>query len=231
MKNMKIPKKKDKVIIFGVAQNAEVAFTNLTYDSPHKVVAFTVDKDWIPGPRFHDLPVIDFNVINTKFPPSKFKMFLPIGYSQVNRLRKEKYLQAKEKKYELISYVSSKAITFPDLSIGDNCYILENNVIQPYVKIGNNVILWSGNHIGHHTTISDHCFIASHVVISGSVTVGERCFFGVNSTIRDNIKIAKNCVIGAGAIITKDTVENGIYYGPRANVLKQTGDSKNLNKI
>jgi len=184
--------------------------------------------------RFHNLPVIAFDEIENVYPPEKYKMFVSISFTNLNKLRKKKYQEAKEKGYELISYVCSRATTWPNLDIGDNCFIFEDNVIQPYVKIGNNVILWSGNHIGHHTTISDHCFIASHVVISGSVTVGERCercFFGVNSTIRDNIKIAKNCVIGAGAIITKDTVENGIYYGPRANVLKQTGDSKNLNKI
>ena len=181
--------------------------------------------------RFHNLPVIAFDEIENEYPPEKYKMFVSISFTNLNKLRKKKYQEAKEKGYELISYVCSRATTWPNLDIGDNCFIFEDNVIQPYVKIGNNVILWSVNHIGHHTTISDHCFIASHVVISGSVTVGERCFFGVNSTIRDNIKIAKNCVIGAGAIITKDTVENGIYYGPRANVLKQTGDSKNLNKI
>ena len=128
-------------------------------------------------------------------------------------------------------------------SIGSGSHIYTHNTIERVLtggkaptykketKIGKCCFISPLAMIGPGTEIGDHCFIASHVVISGSVTVGERCFFGVNSTIRDNIKIAKNCVIGAGAIITKDTVENGIYYGPRANVLKQTGDSKNLNKI
>ncbi|NVM17282.1 MAG: acetyltransferase [Candidatus Lokiarchaeota archaeon] len=221
----------ERLILFGIGQNAEVAYYYFKHDSPYEIVAFTLDREWMKRDRFHNLPVIAFDEIENVYPPEKYKMFVSISFTNLNKLRKKKYQEAKEKGYELISYVCSRATTWPNLDIGDNCFIFEDNVIQPYVKIGNNVILWSGNHIGHHTTISDHCFIASHVVISGSVTVGERCFFGVNSTIRDNIKIAKNCVIGAGAIITKDTVENGIYYGPRANVLKQTGDSKNLNKI
>ena len=58
-------------------------------------------------------------------------------------------------------------------------------------------------------------------MISVSIVVEEGCFFGVNSTIRDNIKIAENCVIGAGAIKTKNTIKDGIYYGPQANILKK----------
>ena len=182
-------------------------------------------------PKFHDLPVVAFEEIETKFSPKQYNMFIPLSYRNVNKARAEKYYQAKSKGYKLISYICSKAITWPDIEIGDNCFIFENNVIQPYVKIGNNVILWSGNHIGHHSTINDHCFITSHVVISGNVTIGDRCFIGVNATIRDNIQIASQCVIGAGAIITKNTQEKGIYYGSGANILKKSGTSEELKKI
>jgi acetyltransferase-like isoleucine patch superfamily enzyme len=49
------------------------------------------------------------------------------------------------------------------------------------------------------------------VVVSGGVTVGENCFLGVNVTLRDHIVLGKNCVIGAGALIVKDTEDNGVY--------------------
>lgn len=228
---MSLFKKKEKIIIFGVGQIASVAYFYLTHDSPYEIVAFSVDKQWIKEKRLYDLPISPFEEIEAYYPPNQFKMFAPISYRNVNKLRAEKYYQIKEKGYELISYICSKAVTWPGLEIGDNCFIFESNVIQPYVKIGNNVILWSGNHIGHHTTIKDHCFVTSHVVVSGSVTIEPYCFLGVNSTIRDNITIAKECVIGAGAIITKDTQEKGIYYGPGANILKNDGSSENLEKI
>lgn len=228
---MDIPKKNEQIIIFGVGQNAEVAFVYLTYDSPYEIVAFTVDPEWLTKNKFHDLPVVSFKDVETYFPPKKYKMFIPISFTDKNKLRAQKYYEAKKKGYHLISYICSKATTWPGLEIGDNCFIFEDNVIQPYAKIGNNIILWSGNHIGHHTVIKDHCFIASHVVISGGVTIEPYCFFGVNSTIRDNIKIARGCIIGAGAIITKDTQEKGVYYGPGANILKKEGTSDDLEKI
>ena len=231
-KNQPKPLKKEKIIIFGIGEIADLAHFYLGHDSPHKVVAFSVDKEFLPKEKKHlGLPVIDFAEIEKHFSPKKFSMFLPISFRNVNKIREKKYFEAKQKGYRLISYVSSKATVWADLKTGDNCFIFEDNTIQPFVKIGNNVIMWSGNHVGHHTTIKDHCFITSHVVISGHVVVEPNCFLGVNSTIRDNIKIAKESVIGAGAIITKDTVEKGVYYAAGANILKTEGSSAELKKI
>jgi sugar O-acyltransferase (sialic acid O-acetyltransferase NeuD family) len=200
-----------KVIIFGNGQVASVAYFYLTHDSPHDVVAFTVDQEYITEKTLFNLPVVPFEHIESVYDAGQHKMLVMVSYRNVNKLRAEKYYQAKEKGYELIRYVSSKAATWPGLVLGDNCFIMEDNVIQPFVEIGNNVIVWSGNHIGHHTIIKDHCFIASHVVVSGSVTVEPYTFLGVNATIRDGITIARECVIGAGAVILKSTSEQEVY--------------------
>jgi len=214
----------EKVVVFGNGEIASVAHFYLTHDSPYEVAAFTVDREFIEKERFMELPVVPFDKVEAIYPPDRFKMFVPISYRNVNKLRAEKYYQVKEKGYQFISYISSKATTWPRLVIGDNCFIFENNVIQPFVKIGNDVILWSGNHIGHHTVIKDHCFIASHVVISGSVTIEPYCFLGVNSTLRDGITIAKECVIGAGTLILEDTRERGVYMGSPAHLLPKSSD-------
>lgn len=141
-------------------------------------------------------------------------MFVAVGFSRVNKTRREIYERCKGRGYDLISYVNSKAIHWGELELGDNCFVFEANVIQPFVRIGSNVILWSGNHIGHHTHIGDHCFIASHVVISGGVTIGEETFVGVNATFRDGVTVAPRSVIGAGALIMKNTEEGGVYAVP-----------------
>ena len=214
-----------KVVLFGVGQLAEVALFYLTHDSPNEVVAFTVDGAFIPKEKeFHSLPVVPFEEVERLYPPDRFKMFLPISYRRMNKLRVEKYKQAKEKGYGFISYISSKATTWPGLRVGENCFIFENNVIQPYVEIGNNIVMWSGNHIGHHTKIKDHCFLASHVVVSGGVEIDERCFLGVNATLGDNIKIARECLIGAGALVTKDTEAKGVYRGKPAELYRKKSD-------
>jgi sugar O-acyltransferase (sialic acid O-acetyltransferase NeuD family) len=213
-----------KVVVFGVGQVAEVAYFYLTHDSEHEVVAFTVNRDYLDAETFQGLPVVPFEDLTDEYPATSFKMFVPISYQQVNRLREAKYHEAKAKGYELISYVSSKITTWPGFTHGDNCFLLEDNTIQPFVSIGSNVILWSGNHIGHHTTIEDHCFLASQIVISGAVVVGERTFIGVNATLRDNITIAPDCVIGAGALVLKSTEPRDVVVGQAATTLDRKSD-------
>jgi len=140
-------------------------------------------------------------------------MFILLGAKDCNRLREAKYLDAKKRGYGFISYISSKATICPENEIGENCLILENNVIQSFVKIKDNCVLWSGNHIGHHSVIHAHNYLASHVVVSGGVTINSYCYLGVNATIRDHIEIAQACIIGAGALIMRATQENEVYMG------------------
>ena len=90
-----------KVIIFGIGHLAEMALFYLNNDSEHDVVAFTVDPDYLNTDNFHKLPVVNFNEIEKKFPPNEFKMFIPISYKKINKIRAEKYTDAKKKGYKL----------------------------------------------------------------------------------------------------------------------------------
>lgn len=206
-----------KVIIFGVQDFAQLAHFYLNHDSEHEVVAFSVNEQYLPPDKtFQGLPVVAFESVEQTYSPADFLFFAPMSPSRMNRLRESVYQQIKEKGFELISYISSKATVFPDTPIGDNCFILEDNTIQPFTTIGNNVVLWSGNHIGHHSVIKDHVSFTSHVVLSGHCTVEPFSFFGVNATIRDRIHIAEGTLVAMSASITKDTEPWGVYKGSPA---------------
>jgi sugar O-acyltransferase (sialic acid O-acetyltransferase NeuD family) len=210
-----------KLVIFGAGVIARMAHYYFTRDSEHEVVAFTVDQQYRPADTFQDLPLLPFEEITNSYPPAEFKMFVGLGYARMNKAREEKYHEAKAKGYELVSYVSSRCSFLTDHAVGDNCFILEDNTIQPFVKIGNNVTLWSGNHVGHDAVIEDHCFLTSHVVVSGFTRIGHHSFLGVNATLRNAITIAPETLIGAGAIIMKDTVEQGVYLPERARLFEK----------
>lgn len=212
-----------KVVIFGVGQIAEIAHFYLTTDSEHEVVAFTVDKEFKNCEEFHDLPVIDFELISKKYPPNEFKLFVPISYTGLNKVRANKYQEGKNKGYSFVTYISTKA-RYYGTPVGENCFIFEDNVIQPFTEIGDNCILWSGNHIGHHTKIGNHCFVASHAVISGSVIVGDYSFIGVNATLRDNITIGKSNIIGASAVILNSTENKAVYASKSTEKYKRNSD-------
>ncbi len=217
-----------KVIIFGTGDIAQIANYYFKIDSEHEVVAFTVNQDYMNGTEYEGLPLVPFEKIADIYPPGSHQMFIALSYSKMNKNRAAKYYEAKEKGYKLVSYVSSKCTYLSQYEHGDNCFIFEDNTIQPYVRIGNNVTLWSGNHIGHHSVIKDHNFISSHVVISGHCTIESNCFLGVNSSLAHKVTIAKETLLGAGAVISKNTEEKGVYVPPRTVMLEKKSDEVTL---
>lgn len=201
------------VVVFGVGEFAEVAAAYLENDSPHTVVAFTLDRQFCEEDAFAGRPLIPYDSLAEQYPPGKALMLVAIGFSGLNEVRQGIYERCKAAGYEFVSYVCSQAVEWGHTTVGENSFVFENNVLQPFCRIGNNCVLWSGNHIGHHAVIEDHCFITSHVVVSGGTVVGRNCFVGVNATLADHIRIGENCVIGGGALVLKDAEPGGAYFG------------------
>jgi len=203
-----------KIVIFGAGKIADQAYFYLTNDSPHEIAAFTVDREYLREAEKLGLPVVPFEEVQDVYPPDDFKMFVAVGYQDLNRFRARKYEEAKAKGYELISYVSSRAANFGGVEVGDNCFVLEFAVLQPCSKVGNDVFIWSSNHIGHHAAIGDHCYIAGNVVISGNTRIEPYCFIGVSATLGHEITVGKESFIGAGALITKNVEPGSVYITP-----------------
>lgn len=196
--------KTQQIIVFGAGEIAELADFYFTHDSQYEVAGFTVDGAYLKQDEFHGRPVLPFDQVAEKFPPSAFGFFVAISYAKLNTVRAGKVAAARAKGYRLVSYLSSRATVFPGFDLKENCFILEDNTIQPFASVGANVTLWSGNHIGHHSIIEDDVFLASQVVVSGGVRIGQGSFVGVNVTIRDHVAIGKQCVLGAGALVLED---------------------------
>lgn len=203
-----------QVIIFGIKDLAELAHFYLQSDSEHNVVAFSVNKNYLPEDnKFKGLPVIAFEDIEKELPPTGYSFFAPMTHKGMNKERERIYNEIKKKGYNLINYISSKATIFDNIILGDNCFILEDNTIQPFVTIGSNAVLWSGNHIGHHSTISNHVFITSQVVISGNCLIGPNCFIGVNSALKENITLGEATFVAMSTSITQNTEPFSVYSG------------------
>lgn len=203
-----------KVVIFGAGKIADEAYFYLTNDSPHDVVAFTVDAEHLGVREKLGLPVVAFEEVGRTHPPGDFKMFVAVGYQELNKFRARKYEEAKARGFELVSYVSTRASNVGGVEVGDNCFVLEFVTIQPCARVGNDVFLWSGNHVGHHASVGDHCYIAGNVVISGSTVVEPFCFVGVGATIGHEVTIGAESFVGAGSLVTKSAAPKSVYVTP-----------------
>ena len=199
------------IVIFGVGELAQLANYYFAEDARRKVGGFTVDDAYVTSTEFSGLPLVPFDRVHERFPPEDFDLFVAIGYKGLNAGRAQKCAEAKAIGYRLASYVSTRASVWPDFAVGENCFIMEGNVIQPFVTMGNNVIVWCGSIISHHVSIADNCFIASGVTISGGVKIGANCFIGIEAAIREHVTIGRDCIIGAGALILKNTADETGY--------------------
>lgn len=201
------------LIIVGDSAFAEVAYEYFTHDSDYRVVAFSVEREFMTRQSLFGLPVVALEDLEAHFDPASHHFYAALVYTQMNRLRTRLYEATKARGYRPASYISSRAFVWPNVELGEHCFIFEDNTVQPFVRIGDNVVLWSGNHIGHHSVIKDNCFIASHVVVSGFCTVGESCFIGVNATFGNNLEVGDDCLIGAGALIARDVPADTLVKG------------------
>ncbi len=222
-------KKNKKLLLVGIGETGILAHEYFTHDSDYEVIAFLADREFIKEATFNGLPLISLDEVVVRFNVNEYHVFVAMGSGHLNRDRASVYGRMKELGYKFASYVSSRAFVWQNVEIGENCLVLEHNTVQPFTKIGNNVVLWSGNHIGHRTVIEDHCFITSHVVISGFCRIGAYSFIGVNAAFADNLEIGQNNFIAMGAVISKNTDDNGLYIGNPAE--KKTISAKKFCKV
>jgi sugar O-acyltransferase (sialic acid O-acetyltransferase NeuD family) len=213
----------DKIVIVGAGEQGEIAWEYFTHDSPHEVVAFAVEREYLDGDTgYEGTPVVALEDLPRLYPPAEYKTFVALSSHKLNRLRARLFRQVKDMGYTCASYVSSRAFVWRNAKIGENCMIFEDNVIQHFVEVGDDVVMWSGNHVGHRTKIGDHVFVSSHCVISGYCEIGDYSFLGVNSCFGDGLKVAADNVIGAGAVIVRDTEPRKVYVGNPAKPVKDS---------
>ncbi|HEY8034399.1 MAG TPA: acetyltransferase [Methylobacter sp.] len=212
----------EPVVIFGNGTFASLAWYCLTHDSPWQVKAFTVDRAYLQNPTHEGLPVVPFEDLSSLYAPSEVRLLIPLGYAQINGLRRERYLQAKALGYDFISYISSRASIWPDLQVGENCLIYEHAIIQPFARLGDNVIIRSGAHISHHCVVSSHTFVAAGACFGGNATTAEQAFVGLGSVLRDGVHLAERSFIGAGAVVVSNTEADGVYLGNPARKIAKS---------
>jgi sugar O-acyltransferase (sialic acid O-acetyltransferase NeuD family) len=213
-----------KVILFGTGGGADTAYRYFAKDSPHQIVAYTVDANRRDRETYRGLPVVDFESVQDRYSPDQFKMFILLGFDDMNALRILKFEQARAKGYSFVSYVASNVFRLEDFQVGENSFILESQTINLDVKIGNNVVMWSGNHIGDRSVIGDNVWISSQVAIGGDVKIGSGCFIGMHATIGHGISVADRNFIGAGTLITKSTKFGNVFVQNSNKPLPMSSD-------
>jgi acetyltransferase-like isoleucine patch superfamily enzyme len=200
------------IVLFGAGQIAEVAKIYIDAHSPDRIVGFTVDDAFRKSDTFQGLPLVAWERLEQSFPPGSVQLLGPLSYHRLNDFRRERHLEGKARGYEFASFVHPGSHIHTRL-IGENCFILEANVIQPFVRIGDGVMMWSGNHVGHHSHVGEHCFLATHVGLGSGVWLGERCFLAGKVGVETGVVVGDACFLGTGVIVKKNLPAESVVAG------------------
>ena len=123
-----------------------------------------------------------------------------------------------------------------ECTIGNNCFIGPFVEIQKGVAIGNSTKIQSHTFICDLVSIGNDCFVGHGVMFINDLfskgkpaggdmklwkptVIGNNVSIGSNATILP-ITICDNVVIGAGAVVTKNIKESGVYAGNPAKKIK-----------
>ncbi len=200
---------KERIIIFGAGKIAEVISHLINKHDLFEIGAYCCDKNFIQSETFLGKPLLTKEKCKVKYKPKDYKMFVALGYYNLNKLREEKCAWAKENGYSLIKIFNKNL--FQNISIGDNSILMEKSIVQPGVKIGKNVFVWDGAIIGHHTKIKDNCWITSGSTIGGNSIIGNSSLLGLNSTIGNDVALGKQTIVGANCTVTKSCKEYSVF--------------------
>jgi acetyltransferase-like isoleucine patch superfamily enzyme len=121
-------------------------------------------------------------------------------------------------------------------TLGDHCFVGPFTEIQSGVVVGNQCRIQSHSFICTGVAIGNECFIGHGVMfvndlfsaggpaggntaLWGKTTIGNNVSIGSNATILP-VEICSHVVIGAGAVVTKNISQPGVYAGNPARLLR-----------
>jgi acetyltransferase-like isoleucine patch superfamily enzyme len=125
-----------------------------------------------------------------------------------------------------------KVVIFPNV-----CFInLHNLVIGTNVSIHENSYIdcFGGLKIGDSVAISHNCSILTfdHIIdqftenmkdsgaISKPVNIGSNIWLGAGCRVLKGVQISDGSIVAAGAVLVSSTIENGIYAGVPAKLIR-----------
>ena len=106
------------------------------------------------------------------------------------------------------------------IKMGKGNIICAGNIFTTDIQIGSFNVFNLDCTIGHDTIFGSYNVINPSVNISGGVVLEDEILLGTGTQILQYKKIISNTIIGAGALVTKDILESGVYVGSPVKKIK-----------
>lgn len=208
------------LIIYGTGKTAQVLVSYLPATLKTKIAAFTLESEFLHEAEFMNRPVVPFEDLLERYPPSQFDILLAVGYHDMNRQRERLFTACKALGYTLAGYIHPSVTYFDENQLGEGTVILDHVSIQPGASVGDGSFVWSNSVIAHGAQVRSHCWIAAGSTIAGEALIGDYCFLGVNSTVGHHAKLGSGTFVGANTLVTKNTHKDSVIISAEGNRIR-----------
>lgn len=216
------------IVIFGTSPISEVAKFYIEKYSSDRIVGFTADPGYCENDSFLGLPVAPWNELERRFPPESVKLLGPLSYQRLNELRRDRHVEGRARGYSFTTFVHPRS-QVETSEIGENCLILEDNVIQPFVQIGHGVIIWTGCFIGYRSSVGDYCFLSAQAGLGDCVKLGPRCFLAGRAAVESRLEVGEACFLDTNVLVRKDLAAESVVRS-RATPVSRYSSSRLKNR-
>ena len=210
---------KKKILLAGGGDFAKKVIKLIYKIGSYDIVGYTDIRNM--GFLF-DVPYIgedsEFGNIKKKFPDCSAVVAIAGNINLI--YKKEKIISdLKLLRYNFPNLISPGSYIDETVVLGEGCIVFDKAYVDFETIIDSYSIINLNSTICHNTKIGKMVTISPDAITGGGSRVGNYSFLGINSTLKPYTFIGNNIIIGAGAVVTKDCIEQGIYVGNPAKLL------------
>jgi len=208
-----------EVVIFGAGRFTDMIYYDAKNHDDFHIAAITVDEEYRNGDSYLGLPLIAFEEIEKKYPPSDYDMLLVASCQNDMRIRRMLFSKIKNKGYALRNYISPKS-DCAEVEMGENNIVMAFAHVGLYGIMGNDNLVRQHVYLGHDFNLKDHIVIAPGCRIGGNCLIEEFSYIGLGVIINDGKKIREESFIGSGSVVIRDTEKFSINVGNPSRIIK-----------
>lgn len=207
------------IVIIGNTEHADTMYQYIVNTGYGKVVAFSVNRQYIGDAELFGLPVVALEELSELYPPEQVDLIMGVGYVKAGDVKARLFTTLTEQGYTFRNYIHPSALIAENVQLGSGNNILEGVILEAGVKLQDGNLLFGGSMIAHDTEVGSFNTLSVKAVVAGCSKVMNHCFVGANATVRDHVTIKDYALVGAAAYADRDLEEYSVLAAQKSVLL------------
>ncbi len=209
----------DRIIVIGGGGHAKVVIAMLRKSGTFLIKGYVAPEN--RGPIL-EAPWLgnDADLVALSRQGTPLHAAMGIGHPRSADVRRSAHTAITQLGIKFKVVLDNTAVVADAVCFGEGSVIMAGAVVQPGTKTGLCAIINTNATVDHDCLIEDFVHIGPGAVLCGGVVCADGSLIGAGSVILPSCRIGRDCIIGAGAVVTEDCMERGIYVGSPARRIK-----------